>query len=185
MACSSFRLSRVPPETYSPSWICENMNSMVNIWTCIKRNHWAIPESSLWSSCLKRLKSAGLCCWRPEPMLSATCCTHWSSFLLHRLPHSLPPPMWPLWPPSPPASLWPCPLRRQLPAPLHFRRFAGPRVQNGSQQVHKSSSAFQSSPPHTNTHSLIPTVVQRRPRPFSSHSTILENLITSFFSHTQ
>lgn len=55
---------------------------------------------------------------------------------------------------------------QQLPVPLHFRCFTGPRIQNGSQQVHKSSSTLlcssstPSAPPHThantfpNPHSL-------------------------------
>lgn len=47
---------------------------------------------------------------------------------------------------------------QQLPVPLHFRCFTGPRIQNGSQQVHKSSSTLlcssstPSAPPHTRKH---------------------------------
>lgn len=47
---------------------------------------------------------------------------------------------------------------QQLPVPLHFRCFTGPRIPNGSQQVHKSSSTLlcssstPSAPPHTRKH---------------------------------
>lgn len=47
---------------------------------------------------------------------------------------------------------------QQLPVPLHFRCFTGPRIQNGLQQVHKSSSTLlcssstPSAPPHTRKH---------------------------------
>lgn len=100
--------------------------------------------------------SAGF--WETKLMLAATCYTHpVTSVFLLPLPqvdcpgHSLDsPPLWPLWPPLTSSFPFPSPpfIPQQLPAHLHFRRFAGPRIQNGSQQVHKSSSTLLLKPLH-------------------------------------
>lgn len=60
----------------------------------------------------------------------------------------------PLAPSDLPSALSPS-NSQQLSGHLHFRRFTAPRIQNGSQQVHKSSSTLLCSPhppaPHAHT----------------------------------
>lgn len=132
----------------------------------------------------------------PKSLSLFSCLGHASSDQLHS--SFLPPAAYALSPPSssspyapgllslissPSAPLTSCasPSRapQQLPVPLHFRCFTGPRIQNGSQQVHKSSSTLlcSSSTPsaptsHTQTHSLIRILstfglYPRRPCPFA------------------
>lgn len=63
----------------------------------------------------------------------------------------------PLAPSDLPSALSPS-NSQQLSGHLHFRRFTAPRIQNGSQQVHKSSSTLLCSPhppaPHAHTNHM-------------------------------
>lgn len=130
--------------------------------------------------------------WPATLIFSATCCTRplTSIFLLplgSRLSLANLLPLGPSDLPSPSSSHAP----QQLPVPLHFRCFTGPRIQNGSQQVHKSSSTLlcsSSTPsaplPHANAfpnpHSLYFRPASKEALPNCSHPPRLPRFFSAY-----